>query len=564
MPQSKRLFGLIGIIVCLFCGLSLQAWAGMLSPEMKSVLQKLDPAVKVREDDMVTFANGTQYVIVSPQEVKTVVQLSVAQLLPAGASIPDLIELNDGHFLLKIVTLPNGRKTFPIIDNVSVEMQSGLLPQDFSFPEGFLLPTLWKSLSGNLLLSPDRPETRKERHPLVFFDAALKNLVFFDSASGLPTHQLPVTCQPSDITVSPDGNKIFWGCAADAHLFVYTISQDKLDTVALNAPVAALAVDGETAHLFISHTMLPQISRFDFQNNRLETPIKLLQPVSSMVFSPFRKCLYVSVMAVTTPPQKKIQRKHTLFPIVYVLKDAASKKKHEPEIIREPHLQIIDSKTLQVEKSIPALPEISSLYIQDEKTLWMASESEKSLWGFDLRWQEYSSKIQLSESPIAMESDATWLYLLMPKVNELRRFNVKTHLWADPIPLEPNASPASLVLDAVEHQLFVLSTQPSGVEIVNLDRGEWIGTERVDFNTAGKMVWAIPAQQQSSAAEQVRIKFVDGRLLLQTGQNIRWEESLFDLHGRRKTQTQPVPSENPLVPAATPQADNLPVSPKSQ
>lgn len=553
---------LAGAWLCVFPLLTTPAFSETIPLSLKTVIRSMDTQAKFRDDALVTFSNGETYVLLSPAEPKGEATSQVTQRIPEESQTPDLIELSDGHFLLRIISLPNGRKTFPILANLPLTIRSSLLPQNFTFPEGFLLPTPWKSLTGNLLTSPStRMDTEPKSAPLAIVMKDARQIVIWDIAEARVQQQLPLHCTPSDLALSNDATELFVGCISEPTLSVYSLSDASVRSIQLPEGSSSFAVDKTHSRLFITHPTLPQLSVYDLAQHHLLKPIALRHPGAQLVLSPFRNQLYVTFRPEQPQDnalQQAAQKKPGPFKKFFFNTQDATTQTPLPE---SPTISIINLATLTQEKMIPALAETTGLHVQDEKVLWMVSQTEKSLLAFDLRWHEYSTKIPLPDVPVAMASDETWLYLLCPSSNTLQRLHHKTMQWGSPITLAPNAQAKALILDPLEHQAFILSSSPSGIQVVNLDRGEWVGTELMPFEEGSTMAWVIPTT--AIPDQRVRIKFQDGRLMLQNVQGHPWEVLPIDPHGPPKNQSQPVSSETPSDPEATPTPDNSPKSPLS-
>jgi hypothetical protein len=520
------------------------------------VLKGIDPGAKIQQENLVTFSDGTQYVLVNPAMTSGSKPLQVTQRIPANATPSDVILLNDGHFLLRVVTLQEGRKTFAIPELLPQALREGLLPQNFTFPDRFLLPTIWKSLSGNLLTPPSSAEEQSKNYPLVLMSEDNRHFFLWDIGKNQVISQWPVTCAPASIVASKDAQTIYLGCASEPKLFVYRItavSQEHTPQVYnLPAPVGSMVLEDSPERLYISYPTQPKLSVFLPSEAGTFKTVNLRRPMHQLAISNFRKQLYGVSIASFDPEEAPVVEKPEgalkkfFFNPQVPGRLTAEQQKQKNLQINGPRIQWVNLSTLSVEKQIPAQSDVQQLYVQDEKILWTVSRKNKQLQAFDLRWQEYSPVIPLSEVPLALGSDNDWLYTLMPQSNTIQRLNLKTLQWSDPIVLEPGSKPLGMVLDTRESIAYVLSDSPSGVAVVNLSRGEWVGTERLDFRTSGLMAWLSPIQE--SVAQQVRIKFQDGRLLIQNAQGRQWGASPTDLRALQKSQTPPEPVKTPSSP----------------
>ncbi len=510
-----------GLSLCI--GLSSPSLADhTISPEaiptpVQTAIKTLDPEVTFREDGLVKFPDGTEYVLVSPEVMVDSDSVTVIKRVPEQPKTPDLIELSDGHFLLRIVSLSTGRKTFPILDEVPLSLRSGLLPQNFTFPDGFLFPSQWKSLSGNLL-TPESAEQKDEPvKPLAILSEDKRMLTLWDPGKGDRLHQADLPCDASEMAVSPDGKQLTLACETEMRLLTFDVETHQLQSHELTSLPGMMVVDDANRRVYIAHPAEPKVTVFDLKNKRIAKSIGLAQPAHLLTISPFRNQLITAATQMDVLAEYEKKRHEERIQNETVEQRNRRKSKGQPELKLEPAqplVQTIDLKSLRVERRIPVMPNLTAMYIQDEKYLWMVSASEKMLQKFDLRWLEYSDKIPLAEVPASMASDDTWLYLLFPQSNTLQRMDLKTMAFGTPITMEPNAFAGTAIVDNDDHLAYVLSMGNTGLQIVNLNRAEWVGTQKTEFPSSGKMTWVAP--QEISAEQRVRIKFQDGRLMLQS------------------------------------------------
>ncbi len=488
--------------------------------DINSAIHTLDTHATLRDDALVSFSNGNQYVLVNPISPKTVPSIQVVQRLPLNQSVPDIILFNDGHFLLRMVSLPGGRKTFPIIDNLPPALKEGLIPQQFSFPDDFLIPTQWKALTGDILTTPPPEETAKPvaHYPLLIPSPENKTLYVWDTAKNQVLSQYPLSDDVSAMAISDDAKQIF--LASQENPVLKIISTDNLNApiqeVKLPKPASDLKYNDETHLLYIAYGTLPKLSVFNPTSGKISGTIVLQCPVSHLILSHFRKQLFaVSIV----PPKPKVKTLSKPVKQHFVIIAGFQKTPKQDTTIYQPNIQLINLTTGLLEKSIPTRESVVPLAIQDEKILWMSMPQGKKLLAYDLRWQELSPPIPVPEVPKALAYDRQWLYLLMPESNELGRMNINTLAWGSPIPLASHSTAEAMMMDPFSPQVYVLSDK--GLEVINITRGEWIGTEAMAFGQAHQMAMLMPASARPDP--WVRIKFQDGRLMLQNAQGLQWE-----------------------------------------
>lgn len=501
--------------------------ADAIPKRIKAFLQLLDPQASFRNDGWVTFTNGKTFALLSPEEVTNVVALELTNpTAPQGALDADLIQLNDGHALLRVVPLADGRQTFalPPEGQVPLALKTALLPQQLSFPAGFLVPTAWKATTGNLLLPPsERDVTLVQGWPLAILESNQTQVTVWDTAIGGAKASLTLPCTVSQVLPAADTQRIFVACQNEPKLVTLSVADGSvLNTTALPAPAGTLVETEKQQTLWISYPNRAELSRLDSLTYAQKPAVALRYPIGAMVYSPLRNRLYgvsLNVPGVQSP-----------------LKSGTSSKKAAQPAAWSPSLQLVSTREGVLEKQIPAVADTHLLYIQDEKYLWMVSAAQKSMRQFDLRWQEYAPAIPITGSPQAVTSDSEWLYLLDNESKTLSRLSLDgSNTWGEPIALDETAKPLAISLDKANNLAFVLAQGLTGLQVVNLQRGEWVGTQNLNTMAAGQMAWVAPPMD--SDAERVRIKFQDGRFQLENEPDRPAETLPNDLHGLQKNRS---------------------------
>jgi hypothetical protein len=340
------------------------------------------------------------------------------------------------------------------------------------------------------------------------------------------------------------------GCDKENKLYEYALSEDKSKTYDMPKPVLSMALDTRLNRLFISHPSYRSLSILDTQTHSLMHALELPYTAGELVVSPMRAKLFTTVPTPKKKVKSDLPEVHSAWgrffrhPARLDEMEAQQAAAAGPQ--PDPALQIVNTATRELERVTPALEGITRSYNQDEKLLWIYSPVAQALQAFDMRWQEFSEPVAVAEEPADFASDGTWLYVLLPKQNVLARLNTKTMMWGAPIDLEPGSTPQGLVYDAEDHEALVLANHPDGIQVVNLNRGEWVGTQRTAFAGIGRLMRV--SEATPNANEQVRIKFQDGRVLRQTVQGLQWEKWLSGPHAPQNSQNQPAPEEKPSTP----------------
>jgi len=560
----------------------------MMDKALEDFLRRVDPAVSIRQDALVTLSNGAQFVLVLPPELEAVEELGIREVITAQGSDGDetagkdtdvgtdnenkaaeagakrqeklleseeafkrgdVIVLNDGRYFLRIISLPNGRSSSPVLEDIPLELRRGLLPQQFKFPEGFLIPTAWKSLTGNLLAVDVSSMDRG--YPLALFSEDYQNLYLWDIAKNRIGRSFSLHCKPADILPSSDGHILFVGCQSEPTLYVYSLQTGSILPMALPYAVGSLRLDAENKKLYISHPEAPELSRIDLATTRYEGITRLKKPADKFVISPYRKRMYAASGA-WQPPRTEESPKNFWVRFFRMPPENKNQKILEEYSNTLPVIQVVGMKkgAVKLEKNITTMGQIVDLYVQDEKVLWIVGSDGKNfhLVGFDLRWEEFTPYMPLEEQPLGLASDDRWLYLLSPHMRRILRLDLKTQEWGPPIALDPVAVPLDMEMDPIEHQAYVLSADPPGIQVVNLLRGDWVGTQLMDFKGSGPMAWLVP--EWALPDRQARIKFQDARLLHRIGQKLQAEKSPSDPRARKKSRNRKEPQEKRSTPEA--------------
>jgi hypothetical protein len=538
-------------VVTLLCGLlvmgSVVANEGFSTPvpvvtPVQSFILMLDPAAQFRQDGMITMSSGERYILIAPETPQPVDTLRVSQTFPENQPAQekaDLLVLNDGHVLLRVTSLSNGRTSFAIPAGIPLAVKTGILPQHFTFPDGFLLPTMWKSLSGNLLL--ESSATKNPAHspevPLLLTDTIHQTVLLWNTSTGEPQQHITLACQPGRVVPSSDGEMLYVGCASEDTLMLYRVANgERLFSLPLPDTASDIVEDTQTSRVLVSHPQLPLISVLDLNILERLLPSALPHVAGSLLLSPKRRQLFaVSLdkpLNTETPgPFKSFNTLSRFFfqPVV--------KQRPVPVLPWKPTVQFIHPDTLSMAKTIPAFGDVTVFALQDEKRLWMASAATQTLWAFDLRWQERSAEIPLTETPLAMVSDGPWLYLLCPLHHKVKRFDTRTLTWGSPILLDKHKTPYAMNLDNRQQVLYILESGPdpasTGLAVINLKKGQWVGTQQIPDTVAMSMAWLKPVAQTPD--EQVRIKFEDGRFRLQNAHETPQAVWPSDRHDPPKT-----------------------------
>lgn len=127
-------------------------WSAEVPQEIKDFINKDFVGTDFRFDGAIILPDNTMYLLVYPAKIAEVESVAEKSVYPAGQTMknkPDMVILNNGYSLLKVINI-NGKKTVLNIVNPPDEIQSGLLSQDILLPKGLVIPTALKGIIGDL------------------------------------------------------------------------------------------------------------------------------------------------------------------------------------------------------------------------------------------------------------------------------------------------------------------------------------------------------------------------------------------------------------------------------
>ncbi len=149
----------LGILLGLMLTVT-SAFASKLPTDVQSYLKKNISGVDIRFDGVIICPDGTLYLPLYPASFKKPETFGVDKTYPEGTALshkPDVVIFNNDFVLLKIINLPDGKKTVKRFDKPPIQVKTGILPQDMLVPNGLIIPENIKGIIGNLdiKLSPE-------------------------------------------------------------------------------------------------------------------------------------------------------------------------------------------------------------------------------------------------------------------------------------------------------------------------------------------------------------------------------------------------------------------------
>lgn len=164
---SRMMFnGLAIITLLLVLTASFNLWqpptahAAKLPPALLTYISQLDPSADVRFDTLIQLGDGTRYLVAFPTlpsrqgiSERAIILDNPGPVVsqdPPGTTRPDLVEFQNGTFLLKLIPASNNKHTLPRRDVYPLRLKEALFSPDLILPENLSVPTELKTLLGNL------------------------------------------------------------------------------------------------------------------------------------------------------------------------------------------------------------------------------------------------------------------------------------------------------------------------------------------------------------------------------------------------------------------------------
>lgn len=144
-------FMIIGMLT-IFCNNSLRVYATQLPPDVKEYIFASYPNAVIRFDGLINLPDGTFYLPLLPTTPTTKEKIKLKYTYPKNlkmAQKPEIIVFDNGYCLLKLIRAKN-ILTVTQLQNLPLEVRTGILPQDLLVPRGLVLPETLVSVLGDL------------------------------------------------------------------------------------------------------------------------------------------------------------------------------------------------------------------------------------------------------------------------------------------------------------------------------------------------------------------------------------------------------------------------------
>ena len=203
-------------LILMMCVLtSLSGFAVQVPQQVQDYVNQTFPDTNFRFDGAIILPDNTMYLPVFPSKEDKVDTVAIKSVYPLNTTLknkPDMVILNNGYVLLKVINT-NGRKTVLNMTNPPNELQSGLLPQDILLPKGLVIPETLKGIIGDIDVS-------------IVEDTGLRvnNARFAGTKKTVPVGQL----NGKSFYIAPGVNKNIQIVSSNSKVPAYGLEQDKI------------------------------------------------------------------------------------------------------------------------------------------------------------------------------------------------------------------------------------------------------------------------------------------------------------------------------------------------
>ena len=529
--------------------------------ELTALFKPYTNHVSVTQDGWVLIGSAKgradeqeSYLIANPESPTEVEQLAFTDPpSPKDTPWPDMLELNDGHLLVELVELPNGRPSLPLVGSLPFKYKTKSFVQNAHLPKDLLVPAPWKTLMGNLINQTMASNASKSAppqfDPLLIIHPDQKRLMLWNLQDGSPITGLSLSCHPSAAIASTDAKTAWVGCRDSAQLLEVDLNNGQQTVLSLGAPVTAMQLDDNKRFLWVRHSDF-------FTPATAETPEQPEDTTGGKLFSRHKK------EAAEAPEPANLT--------IFSLDDNTLSPKTTATL---PELRSLvmsgyrqqayglskDGDVLYIfwlfngqSKQAMAMPEgvrMDRLHLHQQKLLWLTSAEQKKMLAFDVRWQEFTPFQQLDRGPVQLSSLGSILVMLDdhgqlsqidPKKRHLYPLTNGIDLPTQPFKLLPVTATA-----AGQPALMMVPEQSRKVTEIFLNQ------QTAQSFVLPSDAWQVEGWMEKPASSQTAkatIRFQDGRLLIQELPSLQLAPSHSDTHDQSKTPDPSEPSDPPSAP----------------
>jgi len=161
-------------LISLIAGMAISAmqpvFATQLPPEIKNYILQNIPDATIRFDGLITLPDGTFYLPLIPAYTVKESEFGVKYTYPANktfAKKPEILIFDNNYCLLKLIKTKNKGLTVTSLQDLPIEVRTGILPQDLLVPKGLVLPDALVGILGdlNIPLKSNLQITSKQQIP---------------------------------------------------------------------------------------------------------------------------------------------------------------------------------------------------------------------------------------------------------------------------------------------------------------------------------------------------------------------------------------------------------------
>ena len=275
------------------------------------------PDAQQRFDSIITLPDEVMYIPLYPPNNTTVDKISIEYTYPEKmnlAQLPEVVLLNNGYSLLKVIKDNKGNYTLTKKDDLPLKVRLGLMPQDMLTPVGLIMPESLKLTLGDLLIpskdesslvlkgeekqkvkSPYNPTVRRDEFIAAtdFKDKKIfinprnsKFLEVYDSTSRTPLYELKLASMPLKILASKD-NKValvlYW---SGKNVEIIDLKDERtIATIELEAKASDAVLNEKDNIAYIASSAANAIYILDMNSMQLKQAIKLNQKPSKIAYS---------------------------------------------------------------------------------------------------------------------------------------------------------------------------------------------------------------------------------------------------------------------------------------
>lgn len=494
---------------------------------VQTLLKPYDASAMVSPSGWVTVGEAS-YMVAKPEEPSSVEPLAFSNLT-SGEPLPEVIELNDGHLLVKVTTLPNGRPSLPLLATLPFTYKSKSFIQTTQLPENLLVPAPWKTLMGNLLAQTGKQaKTFNTLSPLVLTNPDTHQILLWSPNDQTVQSTIPLPCEPASVVVGQNGQDLWVGCADQARLLQVSVNTGLVtNSLALAAPVHKLRLDETRQWLWVHHALSFLPPEEPVEDMALKTdgiPIVPSGVVGTLLGASKSNPAPTQPQASTEKMNTSIFKFYNHAPVLKgyadlpVLKQLVMASYRRQAFGLSPDGKLLHLFSLydgQPIKSIKLPVSMDFLQLNDQKILWMASRSARQVFGFDVRWQEFTPPMTLKSDPMGLSHSASGPVVLTQdgqvwQIDPVQR-QFKPLMTGVSLP----TSAFTVLPSLTNHALFIVpDPHPTALTKVSIAQSKVQTWDLPQAETIDVQGWldGLPSQQQSQAT----IRFQDGRLLLQT------------------------------------------------